>query len=843
MIEFVIAARGLNRDYALNVPFTMTISDPRINSRTQLVNIGTITSGFEFLSASFADSSVTISLQRISGSGTIRPEISLKLSSDYAVSTIQMWKNKDFLYSENNYHIDNISSYLGTADFPTNPLIPAKLQYIEFKPKITVRLDMDQSNIQFGADQNWNYCKITRYSSKEDSAYFFIKKIGWKAVNTIELELEMDVLNTFTWNSDYTVSDKTLVKREHKNRWSYGNDEGLYIPLIDFTSEGIQPALFKKFECTMYAEEDSPDGIDLGNYYLIYRSHTEDEGSPIDIFLCRDSDVVADLSSLGYTGDFVLKEYNIGISYNRWGAIYSQDTLGSSTNVGAKVTFVFYDRNNEPYSFTWQLNSNQCIRFNDKMVEWGGIDAAGFHQGGRVEYKNWVNKKLNSIYLENVVKVRTYNPGGAAYDDSWWTSANIATLDVVPGIPAGISTNLGAISDINRTDPLLLKIIKLPYPPCTYHFNEYGIMDRAPDGWKVSQNIANFPDMLEYINSGSTTCLANWFFMYPDPSHEDEFWSPYEAFAQRSFTINVDDDKNIDYESKLLHSDYFQQKFVYDSFSYTFNGEDLSEGIDDVGQFSLDFYVSLTMSSKFAFTFPAWEAALRSDTQDYSALLYVARNNEIPVYNSAYLNYIRTGYNYDIKTRNRQLASNVIGTTLSTAGAIASFAAAGATYGASIPAGIALATAATANTYKAISDTVQADQNIAQKLHAAEMQGLSVIGSDDVDIMSAYTHGNKAKFVIYKVSEKMRKNLFDLFYYTGYICNENKVPQINTRYWFNFVQCDLVCNSWNNISVEIQDVIKRKFAEGVTFFHRHLSGLASVWNLAQTKENWETDLV
>lgn len=177
MIEFIIAARGMYRDYPLNVSFTLTVSDPRINSKTQVVN-ATTSPQFEFLSASFAESTVTVRVQRISGSGNVRPDVSLKLSSDYAVSTIQMWKNKDFLYSENNYHIDDISSYLGAADFPINPFLPVKLPYIEFKPKITVRLDMDQSNIQFGADQNWNYCKITRYSNKEDSAYFFIKKIS-----------------------------------------------------------------------------------------------------------------------------------------------------------------------------------------------------------------------------------------------------------------------------------------------------------------------------------------------------------------------------------------------------------------------------------------------------------------------------------------------------------------------------------------------------------------------------------------------------------------------------------------------------------------------------------------
>lgn len=179
----------------------------------------------------------------------------------------------------------------------------------------------------------------------------------------------MDVLNTFTWNSDYTVSDKTLVKREHKDRWARGDDLGLYVPVIDFTSEGIQPTLFKKFECDMYAEEDSEEGVDIGNYYLIYRSHTNDENAPVDIFLCRDSTVEVDLSALGYTGDFVLEQYYLGISYSKWGAIYSQDVLGSGTNVGAKVTWVMYKNKKETETFSHTLAANECLRFNDRMVE------------------------------------------------------------------------------------------------------------------------------------------------------------------------------------------------------------------------------------------------------------------------------------------------------------------------------------------------------------------------------------------------------------------------------------------------------------------------------------------
>lgn len=172
MIEFVISARGLPRDYAIGVVFELIAADARINKNTKIVGVESHTPGFEFLDVRYSDAIAKIRLQRISGSGVVSPEISLRLSSDYAVSNIEMWKNKDYLYSENNYHIDNIGVFLGLPNFST------RFQYVEFKPKITIRLEMDQSNIQFGADQNWNYCRITRYSNVVDSAYFFIKKIS-----------------------------------------------------------------------------------------------------------------------------------------------------------------------------------------------------------------------------------------------------------------------------------------------------------------------------------------------------------------------------------------------------------------------------------------------------------------------------------------------------------------------------------------------------------------------------------------------------------------------------------------------------------------------------------------
>ena len=40
--------------------------------------------------------------------------------------------------------------------------------------------------------------------------------------------------------------------------------------------------------------------------------------------------------------------------------------------------------------------------------------------------------------------------------------------------------------------------------------------------------------------------------------------------------------------------------------------------------------------------------------EDYDNIVAVARNNEEVLYSSQYLNYVRTGYNYDVKAKQRQ---------------------------------------------------------------------------------------------------------------------------------------------------------------------------------------------
>ena len=96
----------------------------------------------------------------------------------------------------------------------------------------------------------------------------------------------------------------------------------------------------------------------------------------------------------------------------------------------------------------------------------------------------------------------------------------------------------------------------------------------------------------------------------------------------------------------------------------------------------------------------------------------------------------------------------------------------------------------------------------------------------------------------------MKDLLFKLFHYTGYKANvvDNITNYINTRYWFNYIQCDLqLINVSMQIPKDIIEEFKSKFKDGITIFHRHDNiedaSVEDGYNIKQNLENWDVELV
>lgn len=376
-------------------------------------------------------------------------------------------------------------------------------------------------------------------------------------------------------------------------------------------------------------------------------------------------------------------------------------------------------------------------------------------------------------------------------------------------IAASTQQPLNSFSMVDRTDPKLIKIVELPYS-----LIEDG---KVPSDWtytsghlSLSNKNAELKKSWELTNTLDPK--SNLSFEWQEPTASD-----------------LRDDAN---ESKLWHSEFYQPKFVYDSFNYPFYLENIELSDQLFTQpFRMNYQVSNTISGRFMFSF---DIPLKKSTSDYDNICLVSRNNELPIYNNEYLNYIKTGYNYDVKNKNLALAKGITNIGMGIAGTVV-----GAVTGNPLVlAGGAVSAAA--NISNLIFGQVQADQAIQRKLDETRNQATSVAGGDDVDLLDTYTGGNKAKFCVYQCSSQVRQSIADLFYYCGYKDDTQEIPVLDSRCWFNYIECDPVFNEANStVYDEYLEDLRERYRSGVTVYHRR----SGEYDWDQIKENWETSLL
>lgn len=246
-------------------------------------------------------------------------------------------------------------------------------------------------------------------------------------------------------------------------------------------------------------------------------------------------------------------------------------------------------------------------------------------------------------------------------------------------------------------------------------------------------------------------------------------------------------------------------------------------------------------------------------SSDFDQYLLASRNNEETILNSEYINYVKNGYHYDKKANSlaveqaqRNANTNTIGTAVSVAAGLAALLLSPTTGGVSAAAGIGLLSGAVmgginaANAWANVSKLEEQQANTMQsKLAQLQAQAASTSGTDDVDLMSWYS-GNRLHLMRYEPIPQVKTALYKAFDLTGYSHHVYGTPAVDTRYWYNFIQCTPVlinegCAPWKN---EWLADLKARYQQGVTVFHKQtelVNGVAlPVWNFDQLYENWET---
>lgn len=794
------------------------------------------------------------------------------------MATCEITTFETHLSPTRNALVDDLRTYL--YDDCTMRYHNDKFGFLKMALDMEVVLPLGQDDVmqhEFG-----NYAEIVQ---SDKVWYYFITSCEWTNQNSVRVKLSIDSINTF--RDDLEWSPQTTIEREHLDRMFLGGDNKLY-RYIDPEPENIPTA--KHIESKTKLLQNNQDI----NWYLIYDSE-QVGGENAGRIRCR---LLTDNSLTVYKSSSTGPEVTWSASSIPSGEYRYLNELDNEL-VSIIFDAHYYD------GLSWHVN-RKVFNTGDAMMIlgptrterigtivinyttiWGGI-ITGFcasNQNGQLV----LNVGLRDMRMTEVKAIPT-TPSNAFINDNTniYTSAPDGTIGVPTNqsvivltqaeyyrrsntadmpipyvsyiIPDSEKVSVGAgsgvvlvtrpFSEVDRTATELVKIINLPYAPCEVTYDSSTGVTTFPPEWTYENGFMRLNDTNLNAEFGTTVKSIDL---------TDAIINRFDT----NNTRNVTDVRREWRESKMFGSQFSTYKLVYDSFSLEVPLENIyyydtdSIGLDGVNipiTFNVTFKPSNTMNSHFAFYADLdsminenpnlWDGANYLHHGDYDEYVITTRNNEESIFSSAYLDYIRNGYNYDKKVKADQTTMSYLMGGLQVAGSIVSFAAGTVTGGVSVAAGVALATSAITTFASAAHNDAAAGEKLNQKLKELALQGTNVSSGDDVDLLKFYA-GNKAYWIRYATDSYQYYPLLDLFHYCGYKHPRHEVPNVTSRYWFNFIQCAPVFSNeglfvWQNYL----DDIRARYRAGVTVYHRHpnkLSGTAYDWD--QTHENWEVTLV
>ena len=425
---------------------------------------------------------------------------------------------------------------------------------------------------------------------------------------------------------------------------------------------------------------------------------------------------------------------------------------------------------------------------------------------------------------------------------------------------AGTSVSLSCIDFLDRTDSRLVKIIALPYCPTEISISNGSI---ASGDFTISFD-NKILELVPEVASGYTE-YKRLKYKADCPVFGKDL---NKVFLDYSYTNNLVSffenghmyEKKEENEPKLNASSFTLDHFVYDDVYKNIRREDL---IASGGSVAITPYFrpTNTIGSDMLYKFSI-EGGTYGESADWELAMVSKRNNEVPIYNNDYLNYIRYGYKTEKENlqasaeaqRSAATVSTVLGVGGSVIGGAAAGAIAGSKYagvgaipGAIIGAVVGLGTsiAKSASSINTMETNIQnAQRSLQSKVDQLKNSASSTKGGSAVDLMTGYT-GNRLHYMQYTMPPLLKEAVYDKFYYCGYSHPVQEKPNLDNRYLFNFVQCEPVfSNEATKQYAHYVEDIKERFRIGVTVYHdvghnlQNSDASELMYDWAQQYENW-----
>ena len=513
-----------------------------------------------------------------------------------------------------NFYIEDIENYFRTLPASAKRYEWNNLNYLKLGMNITIKLPLDQVH------QIENTCNYAVIEQDNNTYYYFVVDAKWIAKKTIQLVLTLDTVQTFFTKLKW--SDKTQITRETQDRLVKlsGN---YYRRKIDKYNEGFNPAKTKE------ADETIINTTLGGKWYLVYMSNpatTQDNtGNPMFMGLLGDTSYKISNAGTGtenvetpFDANYIYFITTSGLGeggYMEVGSARSElnkvvdNTISrvyavrKISPVYLEVKTMYYTGDTYPYSFS----SGNWVR----TPSTGDLTKAIIHNA-RVIHK---------------VPDTEYNRG-------------ITSLDKIDALPA-VVVNAGsypelktvAYSDFDNSNSRLSKIIELPYAPISITKNVDGTYNFMGCTYNYGYSIMQ-------INVTSLSTLLK----------EDKRlqYLLYLTISNPTAT----DKPNIDLESKLYSSEFYDYAYYYDTDKLPIRLEDISTNALDCA-IKIYYNTTTTMNSDKQFYFEMKNATY-DKIQPYELYLNCARSTEKMILNDSYAEYIKNGYNYDLWNQKQQ---------------------------------------------------------------------------------------------------------------------------------------------------------------------------------------------
>ena len=711
----------------------------------------------------------------------------------------------------------------------------------KLEPEIEIKLELDSAfaipvNVE---DYDYAIIQADGGAGRTNKLPYFIDKIDRVSDQVVRVRLLFDELNFMSAiGADNGIagflSDRTRVTREHKDRFALSKTGKSYLPIIDRFPEGISG----NFRRT-YKEEIEDDKLDWTAFYF---ADGTDSQAPIASYLVPSESMgqkvvkagsktlgIADIPG-GVSLYFLMPEAS-DLYVELWGLVPpSHDaeklvgiTLGEEADIDGRRCVVMGAR---IWSGTKQSNDAPFLTNTYLYKLW-------YDKNGIFVKEEQVGTVVNYVTEIHAPKCARVFSSTTAWPTSLPAILRLKPLTAFFQKDVYAVDQLVAESSIERTSLGLKKAICLPYKPFNRDANGY-----LPDGAVVVAGkvlLAN-PDTdntFEWIPPGRWSDL-----MLPRLPAKPTETSDGKAAALRD-------------EPKVFSSEFRFAKIVYDSFSIVLKGEEsyFNLSLSEIGNDKIvfKFFASPSMVSEFDLTIYSWPGYAPEEfilnpiwSEDYPLHLVINRNNETPVYTSGYLDYLRTGYNYDLKSQAVQLGMQGLGIAISAINAGVGIAATFATGGLAAPYAVSAATGFASSIANIGKTAAENERGNAQRLKELQAQGASVAGNSDFAVSKRYTK-NRASMETYSVEPRLIDSARNFFYLKGYATDEIKAPSCHARAHFDFVECDPVFQpeALSLFPKWMLDLIADDLRQGVTFLHQ----VAGDYDIGQTSSNYELSVL